>query len=230
MPPPRAHAWGALDNVDLVRWRAGHDDVVNRWACNCTRWVVVAGVRAGPWPAPNRKGWGLRPLWPARTLIGRHPSRQLHLQAVQLIGVRCPAYAFSSPSNERYRKAMPSYYARMKGVAAVLDKARNSSAAFKDPACPTPPIHQERGAGRRMRRWRGAAQGVGGRQWPRRLHRAHGRAGGSFGLAGGLLVVAEVRTTPRSPPHPARARHARHERRGCVHFARARRSRSATVA
>jgi hypothetical protein len=27
--------------------------VVNQWeriACNCTRWVVVAGVRAGPWP------------------------------------------------------------------------------------------------------------------------------------------------------------------------------------
>ena len=28
--------------------------------------------------------------------------------AVQLIGVRCPAAAFSSPSDERYRKAMRS--------------------------------------------------------------------------------------------------------------------------
>jgi hypothetical protein len=39
-----------------------------RIACNCTRWVVVAGVRAGPWPVPHRTGWG---LW--RLLEGAPP-------------------------------------------------------------------------------------------------------------------------------------------------------------
>jgi hypothetical protein len=29
------------------------------FACNCTRWVVVAGYRARPWPSPHRTGWGL---------------------------------------------------------------------------------------------------------------------------------------------------------------------------
>jgi hypothetical protein len=49
----------------------------------------------------------------SKTLIllagGRAPiEEQLRVQAVQLIGVRCPAVAFSLPSKERYRKAMRS--------------------------------------------------------------------------------------------------------------------------
>jgi hypothetical protein len=44
-------------------------DVVNQWerfACNCTRWVVVAGVPRRALAFPHRTGWGLWRIWLAR--------------------------------------------------------------------------------------------------------------------------------------------------------------------
>jgi hypothetical protein len=68
---PRAFAPGRASarTSGGTRWVGfcGIADVVNQWerfACNCTRWVVVAGVSA-PGPGPFRTGRA-GALWPAR--------------------------------------------------------------------------------------------------------------------------------------------------------------------